>query len=189
MKCCSLIRLNCFPQPSPFAAFSPLKKNPKPLPGEAVQGDQPDEQKQNPRKDRKGKKNKNKRDKDSEGKGKRKGKGKGRKGSRRRKHEENQLEDGLLGVSTAPPPSPSYRPFQSTQLPEIQKGLETVISAEDFEGFPTEAPSQELQSGTEAPPEEPEESKVAEEVDEFPRRPSPACVPPPSLTSSLLKPA
>lgn len=147
-------------------SFFPLKKNPKLPPDEVVQDDQPDEQEQRSRKDRKGKKNKNKRDKDSEGKGKRKGKGKGRKGSRRRKHEENELEDGFLRVSTALPIYPSPELFQPTQLPEIQKGLQTMIPAEDFGKFFTETPTQELQSGTEAPTEVPE-SKVTEEVDEL----------------------
>lgn len=171
----------CSPHPSLLSPPPPLKKNPNPLPDEAVQGDQPDEQKQNPGKDGKGKKKKNKRDKDSEGKGKRKGKGRGRKGSRRRKHEENQ--------STAPPIYPSHQSLQPTELPEIQKGLESLIPAEDFDKFFTETPTPEPQSRTEGP----EESKVTEEVDEFPWRASEQVVPanrrertcpPPSLTSS-----
>lgn len=146
-----------------FPPHPTLEKNPKLLPDDAAQGDQPDEQKQRSRKDRKGKKKKNKRDKDSDGKGKRKGKGK--KGSRRKKHEENELEDGFLRVPTA-----LSDIVQPTQLPEIQKGLETMIPAEDFGQFFTATPTQELQSGTEA------ESEVAEEVDRLTRRPSdPAC--------------
>lgn len=121
-----------------------------------VQGDQPDEKTQRSRKDRKGKKNK----RGSEGKGKRRGKGK--KGSRRKKHEENQheenqLEDGFLRVSTALPIYPSQESFQATQLPEIQKGLETLIAAEDFGKFLT-SPTGGVQSGTEAPTEVPDSS-------------------------------
>lgn len=137
-----------------------MKKNPKPLPDEVVQGDQPDEQTQPSRKDRKGKKNKNKRDRGSEGKGKRRGKGK--KGSRRKKHEENQheenqLEGGFLRASTALPVYPSQESFQATQLPEIQKGLETLIAADDFGKFLT-SPTGGVQPGTEAPTEVPDSS-------------------------------
>lgn len=151
---------------------SPHKKNPKVHPVDVAQGDEPDEQKQRSRKDRKGKKNKNKRDKGSEGKGGRRGKGKGKKGSRKKKHEENQLEDGFLRVSTALPISPSQDPFLPAELPQIQKGLETMIPAEAFGKFFTETPTQELQSGTEAPTEVPE-SEASEEVDELTCRPPP----------------
>lgn len=137
-----------------------------------MESDQPDEQKQHSTKDRKGKKNKNKRDKGSKGKGKRKGKGKGKKGSRRKKHEENDLEDGFLTVSTALPSYLSQEPFQPTELPEIQKGLETMIPAEDLGKSFTEMPTQELESAMEAPTEV-LESKVTEEVDKLTCRRSP----------------
>lgn len=137
-----------------------------------AQGDQPDEQKQRSRKDRKGKKNKNKRDKGSEGKGNRRGKGKGKKGSRKKKHEEDQLEEGFLRVSTALPIYPPEETFQPTELPEVQKGLETMIPAKDFGKFFSETPTQDLQSGTEAPPEVPE-SQASEEVDELTSRQPP----------------
>lgn len=131
-----------------------------------MESDQPDEQKQHSTKDRKGKKNKNKRDKGSKGKGKRKGKGKGKKGSRRKKHEENDLEDGFLRVSTPLPSYLSQEPFQPTELPDIQKGLETMIPAEDLGKSFTEMSTQELESAMEAPTEV-LESKVTEEVDKL----------------------
>lgn len=155
---CTLFVLNC-------SSFLPLKKNPKLLPDDMVHDDQPDEQKQRSRKDRKGKKNKNKRDKGSKGKGKRKGKGKGKKGSRRRKHEEDDLEDGFLRVSTPLPSYLSQEPFLPTELPEIQKGLKTTIPPEDLRKSFTVMPTRELAEVL--------ESKVTEEVDKLTCRPSP----------------
>lgn len=148
------------------------KKALKLLPDDMMEGDQQDEQKQRSTKDGKGKKNKNKRDKGSKGKGKRKGKGKGKKGSRRKKHEENNLEDGILRASTALPSYRSQEPLRPTALPEIHKGLETMFAAEDLGKSFTEMPSQELESATEAPTEV-LESKVTQEVDKLTCRPSP----------------
>lgn len=151
----------------PKLLFRP-KKALKLLPDDMMEGDQQDEQEQRSTKDRKGQKNKNKRDKGSKGKGKRKGKGKGKKGSRRKKHEESNLEDGILRASTALPSYLSQEPLRPTELPEIQKGLETMIAAEDLGKSLTEMPSQEqeLASATEAPTEV-LESEVTQEVDKL----------------------
>lgn len=139
-----------------------------------MQSDQPGEQKERSKKDRKGKKNKNKRDKGSKGKGKRKGKGKGkgkgRKGSRKKKHEESGPEDGFLRVSTTLPEYLSQEPFQPTELPEFKKSLENKIPAEALENPNSEMPTHEPKSATEAPTVVPSvlpESEVTEEVDKF----------------------
>lgn len=138
-----------------------------------MQSDQPDEPKKRSKKDRKGKKNKKKRDKGSKGKGKRKGKGKGKKGSRKKKHEEEVLEEGFLKISTTLPEYPSQEPFQPTELPELKKNIENPT--EVFYEALTEMPTHEPDSTTEAPtlvPSSLPESKVSEEVDKF------TCTPP-----------
>lgn len=150
------------------------KKNPELLPDDMMQSDQPDEPEQGSKKNRKGRKNKNKRDKGSKGKGKRrgkgKGKGKGKKGSRMKKHEESELEEGFLKVSTTLPEYLSQEPFQPTELPEIQKTLETMIPAEVLGKSHMEVPTHEPDSATEAPTEVPSpmpEQEVSEEVDKL----------------------
>lgn len=130
-----------------------------------MQRDQPGEQKDHSKKDRKGKKNKKKRDRGSKGKGKGKRKGKGRKGSRKKKHEEESLqEEGFLSVSTT---APGYGLFQPTEAPHIKKTLETTIPSEIFDQTLMEMPTLTPDSTTEAPtvvssplP----ETKVSEEV-------------------------
>ncbi|KAG8006874.1 Collagen alpha-1(XI) chain, partial [Nibea albiflora] len=129
-----------------------------------MQSDQPSEPKENSKKERKGKKNKKKRDRGSKGKGKRKGKG--RKGSRKKKHEEEALEDGFLRVSTTLPEYLSQEPFQPTEVPEIKSTLETAIPTEVFNKTIMEMPTHEPDSTTEPPtvgPSELPESKVTEE--------------------------
>lgn len=149
-----------------------------------MQSDQPEEPKEHSKKNRKG--SKKKRDKGSKGKGKRKGKGKGKKGSRKKKHEEEGLEDGLLRVSTKLPEYLSQEPFQPTELPEIKNTLETVIPTEVFDKSLMEKPRHEPDSTTEAPtlvPSALPESKVTEEVDKFAFSCSPP-QPPPGICSS-----
>lgn len=127
-----------------------------------MQRDQPGEQKDHSKKDRKGKK---KRDRGSKGKGKGKRKGKGRKGSRKKKHEEESLqEEGFLSVSTT---VPGYGVFQPTEAPHIKEILETTIPSEIFDQTLMEMPTLTPDSTTEAPtvlssplP----ETKVSEEV-------------------------
>lgn len=97
-----------------------------------MQGDQSAEPKEEPVKDRRGKKNKKKR-----------GKGKGKKGSRKKKHEEEVIEDGFLRVSTALPEYQSQEPFQPTELPEIKSTQETVIPTEVFDKSLVEMPTHE----------------------------------------------
>lgn len=113
-----------------------------------MQGDQPGEQKDHAKKDRKGKK---KRDRGSKGKGKGKGKrkGKGRKGSRKKKQEEESLqEEGFLSVSTT---APGYGLFQPTEVPHIKKTLETTTPPEVFDQTLMEMPTATPDSTTEAP--------------------------------------
>lgn len=131
-----------------------------------MQRDQPGEQKDHSKKDRKGKKNKKKRG--SKGKGKGKRKGKGRKGSRKKKHEEESLqEEGFLRVSTT---VPGYGLFQPTEVPHVKKTQETTIPFEVFDQTLMEMPTLTPDSTTEAPtvvssplP----ETKVSEEVVTF----------------------
>lgn len=143
-----------------------------------MQSDEPTEPEEAPKKNRKGKKDKKKRDKGS--KGKRRGKGK--RGSRKRKHEEEVLEDGFLTLSTALPHYQTQEPFQPTELPEIKSTLETTIPADVFNKTFTEMSTHEPDFTTEAPTLVPGTlpvSKVTEEVDKLtcrccPFRPLPA---------------
>lgn len=147
-----------------------------------MQSDQPDEPKEVSNSDKKDKKNKKKRDKGSKGKGKGKRKGKGKKGSRKKKHEEEALEDGFLRVSTTPPEYLSQEPFLTTGLPEIKTTLETLIPTEVFDNTVVEMPTHELDSTTETPTVVPSalpESVVTEEVEKFTCR----CLPPPPLAA------
>ncbi len=149
-----------------------------------MKSDQPDDPKEHSKKDRKGKKNKKKRDKGSKGKrkGRGKGKGKGKRGSRKKKHEEEGLEDGFLRVSTTLPEYLSQEPFQPTELPETENTLETVFPTEVIDKTLMEMPTHEPDSTTKAPTvlsSELPESKVTEEVEKFtcrcsPPQPSPA---------------
>ena len=130
-----------------------------------MQSDQPDEPTEVAKKDRKGKKNKKKRDKGS--KGKRKGKGK--KGSRKKKHEEEGLEDGFLRVSSKLPEYLAQEPFP-TEFPEIKSTQETLTPSEVFDKSFMEMPTHEPDTTTKGPslvssalP----ESVVTEEVDKF----------------------
>lgn len=158
----------------PHFSFPPFsQKKPQPQSDPLMQSDQQDEPKKHSKKDRKGKKNKKKRDRGSKGKGKGKGKGRGRKGSRKRKHEEEGLEDGFLRVSTKLPEYQSQEPFQPTELPEITNTAEAVISTEAYDKTLMEMPTHEPDFTTEAPSVVPSalpESKVTEEVDQFPCR-------------------
>lgn len=142
------------------------------LSSDDFQGDQPGEQKDHSKKDRKGKKNKKKRDKGSKGKGKGKRKGKGRKGSRNRKHEEESLqEEGFLSVSTT---APGYGPFQPTEVPHLKETLETTIPSgvfgDDFDqtlmGTPTLMPDYTTEAPTEVSSPLPE-TKTSDEVVTF----------------------
>lgn len=134
-----------------------------------MQSDQPSEVQEHSETDRKGKKNKKKRDKGSKGKGKRKGKG--RKGSRKKKHEEDALEDGFLKVSTNLPEYLSQEPYRPTEMPEMKQTSESIIPSEVPEDKThMEMPTHEPDSSTQAPtvmssalP----ESEVTEEVDMF----------------------
>lgn len=131
-----------------------------------MQRDQTEEQKDHSKKDRKGKKNKKKRDRGSKGKGKGKRKGKGRKGLRKKKQEEQSLqEEGFLSVSTT---TPGYGPFQPTEVPHIKKTVETTVPSEVFDQTLMEMPTLAPDSTTEAPTEVSgplRETKVSEEVE------------------------
>lgn len=145
-----------------------------------MHSDRPDEPKVVSSSDRKDKKNKKKRDKGSKGKGKGKRKGKGKKGSRKKKHQEEDLQDGFLRVSTTPPKYLSQQPFLTTELPEIKSTLETVIPTEVFDKTLMEMPTHEPDYTTEAPTVVPSalpESVITEEVEKFTCR----CPPPPPL--------
>lgn len=132
-----------------------------------MKSDHPDEPKVVSTRARKDKKNKKKRDKGSKGKGKRKGKGK--KGSRKKKHEEETLEDGFLRVTTTPPEHLSQEAFMSTELPEST--LETVTPPDVFDKTLMEMPTHEPDFTSEAPAVVPSalpESVVTEEVESLP---------------------
>lgn len=135
------------------------------LSSDDLQRDQPEEQKDPSKKDRKGKKNKKKRDRGSKGKGKGKRKGKGRKGSKKKEHEEETLqEEGFLSVTRT---APRYGTFQPTEVPRAKKTPETTILPEGFDQTLMEMPTLTPDSPTEGPtvvssplP----ETKVSEEV-------------------------
>uniref|UniRef100_A0A3Q3S7N0 Collagen, type V, alpha 3a n=1 Tax=Mastacembelus armatus TaxID=205130 RepID=A0A3Q3S7N0_9TELE len=108
-----------------------LQENSELLSDALMQNSEPDELKE-------------KRDKGSKGKGKGKRKGKGKKGSRKKKDEEEILEDGFLRVSATTPAYLSQESFQATNL-------ETANPTEVFEKTLMEMPTHEPDSTPEVP--------------------------------------
>lgn len=135
-----------------------------------MQSDQPAEPKEAPKKEKKGKKNKKKRDKGSKDKRKGKGRDKDKRRFRKKKHEEEALQEGFLKVSTILPPYRTQATFQATKLPEIKSTLETTIPTDVFYKTFTEIPTHEPDFTTESStfiPRTLPVSKVTEEVDKF----------------------